>query len=594
MTWQIGITLATVALMVIGLARNWAAPDIVLTAALTILMGIGIVGPNDAIAGFGSAGLVTVAVLFVVTAGLTETGGMSLVSRPLLGQPKSEKEAQVRMALPVMTISAFLNNTPVVAMFVPVIQDWGKKTGLAASKLLLPLSYMAILGGICTLIGTSTNLVVNGLLIDAHKTNPEIVPMGMFTLTAVGLPIAAVGFLYLLTMGSYLLPDRRPQARDLADVRQYTVEMSVERGSAVDGLTVEQAGLRHLPGLYLLEIDRNGEVLVAIGPEQVLRGGDRLIFVGLVESIVDLQKIRGLVPATDQIAKLSTPRPERCLVEAVLSPNCSLVGKTPREARFRSIFDAAIIAVHRQGERIRQKIGEIELQPGDTLLVEAHPGFVDKYRNDNDFLLISAVAQSTPLRHDKAGVALAILLGLVVCVGLEWTNILVGGFVAGGLMLALRCCSAEQARRSIDWSILIAIGSAIGVGRALEQSGAAHYLATGVIGLFEPFGPWGALAAIFLITMLLTEFLTNNAAAVLVFPIAKATAFGLGVDMMPFAVAIAIAASCAFAMPLGYQTHLMVYGAGGYRVSDFLRVGLLLDVLVAITAVTLIPIVYPF
>lgn len=594
MTWQIALTLGTTALLVLALARNWAAPDLLLLGALTILLVFGIVDVREAIAGFGNEGPVTVAILFVITAGLTETGAMSLVSRPLLGQPRSVKVAQARMMLPVMGISAFLNNTPVVAMFMPVVQDWCKKANLSASKLFIPLSYASILGGVCTLIGTSTNIVTNGLLVEAAKTDASIQPFGMFTLAWVGIPIAVIGFVYMLTIGSWLLQDRRSKAIDTEDPRQYTVEMLVEEGSGIDGVSVEKAGLRHLPGLYLVEIDRRGEALVAVGPDQILRGGDRLIFVGLVDSVVDLQKIRGLVPATNQVGKLSTPRPERCLVEAVLSAQATLVGKTVREGRFRSLYDAAIIAVHRQGERLRQKIGDIVLSPGDVLLVEAHPGFVEKNRHNRDFLLVSAVADSHPMRHDRALPAFLVLAALVVSVGFEWIGMLVGGLIAAAAMLALRCCSVQQARRSIDWPILIAIGAAIGLGKGLETSGAAQYVADGIIAACRPYGTVAILAGIYLITLIFTEFLTNNAAAVLVFPIAKATAAGLGVSMMPFAVAIAIAASCGFAMPLGYQTHLMVFGAGGYRTSDFLRVGFLLDLLVMGVAVALIPVFFPF
>lgn len=594
MTWQIAITLATTGLLVLALARNWASPDLLLLAALTFLLACGVVNPREAIAGFGNEGPITVAILFVITAGLTETGAMALVSRPLLGRPRSVKEAQARMMLPVMSISAFLNNTPVVAMFMPVIQDWCKKANLSASKLFIPLSYASILGGVCTLIGTSTNIVVNGLLIDAAKTDPSLQPFGMFTLAWIGIPVMVLGFIYMMTLGSWLLIDRRPKAIDAEDPRQYTVEMMVEPGSGIEGATIEKAGLRHLPGLYLVEIERQNETLVAVGPEQILRGGDRLIFVGLIDSVVDLQKIRGLVPATSQVGKVSAPRPERGLVEAVLSAQSPLVGLTVRAGRFRSVYDAAIIAVHRQGERIRQKIGDIILEPGDTLLVEAHPGFVEKNRHNRDFLLVSAIADSHPMRHDRARPAFIILAAMVAAVGMEWMSMLTGGLIAGAAMLIFRCCSVEQARRSIDWPILVAIGAALGLGKAIEMSGTAQYVADGIITICKPYGTWAILAGIYLVTLLFTEFLTNNAAAVLVFPIAKATAVGLGVSVMPFAVAIAVAASCGFAMPLGYQTHLMVFGAGGYRTSDFLRVGVPLDIITMAAAVALIPVFFPF
>lgn len=592
MTWQIAITLLSIAVMITALARNWSGPDILLTAELTLLMALGIVSPKDAIAGFGNEGPVTVAILFVITAGLTETGGMSLLTRPLLGLPKTVRGAQVRMMLPVMGMSAFLNNTPVVAMFMPVLSDWCKKARLSPSKLFIPLSYAAVLGGVCTLIGTSTNIVVNGLLVDAHLADAP--KMGMFTLTPVGLVVAATGFLFMLLAAPRLLPDRKDALTDHQEAREYTVEMLVEPGSAVDGRTIEQAELRHLPGLFLVEIERDGQAIVAVGPDQTLKGNDRLLFVGNIASVVDLQKIRGLIPATAQIAKLDIPRPERCLVEAVVSAASPFAGKTVRESQFRTTYNGAIIAVHRHGERLPGKIGNILLLPGDVLLFETAPRFLERLRRSSDFLLVSKIEGSAPMRHDRAGIALAILVSLVIVVGFEWVGMLTAGFVAASAMLLARCCSIEQARRSIDWPILVTIGAAIGIGKALETCGAAAWVAHGFIPWFQPFGAVGLLAGVYLITLIFTEILTNNAAAVLVFPIAKAVAVSMSLSFMPFVIVIAIAASCGFAMPLGYQTHLMVYGAGGYRTSDFLKIGLPLDILIGVVAVAVTPIFFPF
>jgi di/tricarboxylate transporter len=599
MNWEAWVTLLTVGLILYGLARNFAAPDVILVGGLTLLMSLSAISdrfpsPAQSAAVFGNEGLLTVGVLFVVAAGLVETGGLTLISERLLGRPQSVGQAQARLMPPVAGLSAFLNNTPVVAMFLPIVNEWSRKHRLSTSKLLLPLSYAAVLGGTCTLIGTSTNLVVQGLLIEARRTDPAVPVMGMFTIGAVGLPAAVLGIGYILLVSRWLLPNRESAGVRLSNPREYTVEMLVEPRSSVDGLTIERAGLRHLPGMYLAGIERAGESIVAVGPEEVLRGNDRLLFVGVVDSVVDLKKVRGLVPATDQVFKLTAPRHNRCLIEAVVSDTCPLIGKSIREGQFRSRYDAAVIAVHRNGERVNQKIGDIVLKPGDTLLLESHPRFLRHHRNNRDFFLVSAVADSHPRRHERAWIAIAILAGMVTVVAVANISVFNAALVAAALMGLTRCCSAEHARRSINWSTLVAIGAALGVGRATETTGLAAAAAQTLIGVVEPLGPWGALLGIYVVTLLFTELVTNNAAAALAFPIAMATAAGLDVNVMPFAIAIAMAASAGFATPLGYQTHLMVYGPGGYRFTDFVKIGVPLDILVMIVTLVVVPMVFPF
>jgi di/tricarboxylate transporter len=602
MSWEAWVTLATVGAILFALARNYAAPDVILMGGLTFLMTMSAASdrfpsPRELAGVFGNEGLLTVAVLFVVAAGLTETGGMSLAIDRLLGRPTSTRDAQFRMMVPVAGFSAFLNNTPVVAMFMPVVSDWCRKSGLSPSKLMIPLSYAAVLGGTCTLIGTSTNLVVQGLMLQAQKTDPAMPVMSMLTLTPIGLPATILGIAFVILVGNRLLPERRTARVESADARQYTVEMLVESGSAIDGASIEQAGLRRLPGMYLAAIERGDERRIAVAPEDVLRGGDRLVFVGVVESVVDLRKIRGLSPATDQVFKLNDPRDNRCMVEAVVSNTSPLIGLSVREGEFRSRYDAVIIAVHRNGERVDQKIGDIVLRPGDTLLLETHRRFLRRQRNRRDFYLVSHVPESTLVRHDRAYLALGIVVAMVVGMSLEpYTGIgvLNVALLAAGLMGVTRCVSAEQARRSIDWTTLVAIGAALGLGFVVERTGLADFLAGRLITGLDAFGPLGVLAGVYLVTLVFTELVTNNAAAALAFPIAHSAATGLDVSFMPFAVAIAMAASAGFATPLGYQTHLMVYGAGGYRFSDYVRIGIPLDLLVMVVTLALAPLVFPF
>lgn len=595
------MTLATVVTILFALARNYASPDVVLMGGLTFLMTLAAFSdrfpsPGELAAVFGNEGLLTVALLFVVAAGLTETGGMALAIDRLLGRPRSVRDAQLRMMVPVAGISAILNNTPVVAMFMPVVSDWCGKSGLSPSKLMIPLSYAAVLGGTCTLIGTSTNLLVQGLMIQAQRTDPTMPVMSMLTLAPIGIPVTVLGIAFIVIFGDRLLPQRKAVRVESADVREYTVEMIVERRSAIDGVSIEQAGLRRLPGMYLAAIERGEEQRIAVPPEEILRGGDRLVFVGVVDSVVDLQKIRGLHPATDQVFKLNDPRDNRCLIEAVVSNTSPMVGMSVRAGEFRSRYDAVIIAVHRNGERVDEKIGDIILRAGDTLLLETHRRFLRRHRNRRDFYLVSHVPESSVVRHDRAYIALAIVLAMVVAMALEpytGIGILNVALLSAALMGISRCVSAEQARRSVDWSTLIAIGAALGLGLAVQTTGLADHLAARMIGGLRPFGPVGVLAGVYVVTLIATELVTNNAAAALAFPIAHSTATGLGLEFMPFAVVIAVAASSGFATPMGYQTHLMVYGAGGYRFRDYVRIGLPLDILIMWVTLMLVPFVFP-
>lgn len=596
-----GVDAIITVLVVLGtvglLAFTRFSADIIFLAGLTVLLVLNILSPAQALAGLANEGMVTVGVLFVVVAGLRETGGITWIAQKVLGHPKSLLRAQTRLVFPVAIFSAFLNNTPIVAMLIPGIAEWAKNHRYSVSKLMIPLSYAAILGGTCTLIGTSTNLVVNGLLlneISARGTSDaNIHPLGMFEIGAVGLPVALIGIGYILLLSRRALPERQTVMSEIDNPREYTIEMTVDPNGPLIGKSIEQAGLRHLSGVFLAEIEREGEIIPAVSPTETLRGNDRLVFVGVVDSVVDLQKIRGLLPATNQVFKLDAPRSRRCLIEVVVSNSCPLIGKSIREGKFRSVYQAAIIAVARNGERIRKKIGDIVLRPGDTLLLETRPSFVEQQRNSRDFFLVSKIENSTPPRHERAWVALIILVGMVVAATVGWMSMLEAAMVAAGLMIITRCCTGAVARRSVDWSVLIVIAASFGIGRALDTTGAAGEIAGAVLSLAQS-NPWVALALVYLITTLFTEIITNNAAAVLVFPIALSLSQQLDVNFMPFAICIMMGASASFATPIGYQTNLMVYGPGGYRFGDYFRFGSPLNLLVGVVSVTLAPFIWPF
>jgi di/tricarboxylate transporter len=594
---------------------------------VVVLLVTGILAPGEALAGFANEGVATVGVLYLVGAGIQETGAIATIARVLFGRPKSLLGGICRVVFPNIGLSAFMNNTPLVQIMIPAVNDFAKANRIAASKLMIPLSYAAILGGTMTLIGTSTNLVVQGMLVkeaasqeaaarggELLDAKSRVAPVSMFTITPIGLPAAIIGGIYVIFAARYLLPDRRPPLSTTDDTKEFTVEMQVEADSPLVGQTIEVAGLRHLPGLFLAEIDRDGNSMPAVSPREKLRGGDRLLFVGIVESIVELQRIRGLVPAADDVFHLKVPRPQRCLIEAVVSNTCPLIGMTIRDSRFRSHYNAVIVAVARNGQRLHQKIGDIVLHAGDVLLVEAHPSFADQQKSSRDFFLVSKVEESTPPKHELSLVAVGIFLAMILAVSgrdlvevaasvvpalapvaawLPQTSMLMAALLAGTAMLATRCLAIETARKSIDWQVLVAIAASFALGAALQKSGAAQMIAESTTAIARG-NAWLTLAMIYLITLIVTELITNNAAAALMFPFALATARTLGVSYLPFVIAVMMAASAGFATPIGYQTNLMVYGPGGYRFSDYVKIGVPLDLLIMAVTVALAPLVFPF
>ena len=584
--FQIGLTLAVLAVIIVGMTILRLAPDLVLLAGLTILLVANVVSAEDALSGFSNKGLATVAVLFIVAEALNNTGSLIAIGQRLMGTATTTRRAQFRTMLPAAILSAFMNNTPVVAVLMPVIGDWGRKNRVSVSHLLMPLSFAAILGGLCTLIGTSTTMVINDEL-------PEQYRLGMWTIAWVGLPALFLGMIYIIACAKWLLPERRPAFTKLDDPREYTVEMLVEPESPLVGSSIEAAGLRQLPGMYLMEIDRRGHVMAAVSPETQLEANDRLIFVGVVESIVDLQKIPGLKPATDQLFKLNSDRNQRCLVEAVVSNSYPYLRTSIRESGFRSKYNAAVIAVARDGARLRRKIGDIALQPGDTLLLECHPSFINQQRNSRHFYLVSRVEDSTPIKLERAWLARIILIAMVISVSLSWLSMFKAALLAAGLMVLTRCLRASVARRSVDWSVIVVMAAGLGLGKAIQSSGTDSFIANGLIDLAGN-NRYLILAVIYGLTMLLSNLITAKAAALLMLPIAMATGNELLINIMPFVICVIMGAAASFATPIGYQTNLMVYGPGGYRSSDYLRLGGPLSLIVMFTTIIVAPLVWQF
>ncbi|MEN8144855.1 MAG: SLC13 family permease [Gemmatimonadota bacterium] len=591
MTLDIAITLAVLAITIAAISREIFGPDVLLAAGLVAVLAAGVIDPATALAGFGNPALATIASMLVISAALRSTGALEGAGKRVFGETRSLPRALLRLTGLTAGLSAAVSNTAVVAMAVPVAQSWAKRVRVSPSKLLIPLSYASILGGMTTVIGTSTNLVSDGLL-----QSYGFPGLGFFELSLVGIPAVLIGVLYLSLAAPRLLKDRVPVYETGSDVRRYLAELRLTEPSAIIGKTVTEAGLRHLPGLFLVRIERRTGVISPVGPEIRLFAGDRLTFAGNVDTIVDLRKLRGLAPEADESENESLAPSQSAgwsLNEAVVSPGSELVGSTIREASFRSRYNAAIVAVHRRGSQLTGRIGDIVLRPGDTLLLEAASGFTRTFRHSRDFYLVSQVVASTSPRHDKLPVALGVLAGVILLAALDVLPIVTASMLGGVAMIAFRCLSPGDAKRSIDWSVLLMIGSALGLAAALRASGAADLLAAGIVGAARGLGPVGVLGAIFLAALILTEFVTNTAAVALMFPIALSAAASLGVDSRPFVVAATLAASLSMATPIGYHTNLMVYGPGGYSFGDFAKVGVPLQIVVGLLALLLIPIVWP-
>jgi len=589
MDWQGWLTLVVVFLTLLAMMRELAGPDIVMMGGLFTLAAFGVLSPTETFMGFANPALAAIGALFVVSAALRETGALEATVGRLMSSARTELTGLARICSPVALMSAFLNNAPIVAMMTPTVIDWSRRRGLSPSRFLIPLSYSSILGSTTTVIGTSTTLTVAGLMTDAGMTE-----MGFFELAPVGIPIAIAGLAYLQFLGPRLLPEHKEATEALGDRRrEYTASMIVEPHCELIEQTVQEAGLRHLPGLFLVEIERDGHIITPVGPEELIRAADRLVFAGVISTIVELQRFRGLVAATAEEIPMES-RPQHRLVEAVVSPSSPLINQSIRDANFRTVYDAAVIAVHRNAERVAGKIGEIVLEAGDTLLLQGAPGFLRAHRNSPDFYLVSEVADTETPRYDRASVAVSILLAMVLAASMGFYPIAIGSFLAAGLLIVTRCISGTAARRSVDWSILVVIGASFGIAMAMHKTGAAAAIA-GVIASFSgSLGPLAALVVIYATTLLLSELLHHNAAVALMFPIAIETAHIGGVDPRGFVMAVAIAGCCAFASPVTYQTHLIVYGPGGYRFSDFVRAGLPLNAICAAVALVLIPIFWPF
>ena len=588
MELQAWITVGVISLCFLYLISSRHPPELILFSGVVALLFLNIITIPQLLLGFSNEGIATVAILYIVAAGLTQTGVVSWLSTVWLGRPKSLSLAQTRLMLPVAIISSVLNNTPVVAMLIPAVNDWSKRCQFSVSQLMIPLSYAAIVGGTCTLAGTSTNLIINDMI---NKYDPSQ-RLEIFDLAWIGIPLVITVTFFILATSRWLLPKRFKEHRRFEDTRQYIIEMLINDSSPIIGKSIEEAGLRHLNGVFLVKIQRHDRAIPAPSPSEVLYRDDRLFFAGDVASVVDIKKLAGLRSAENQVFKLQANRCDRCLVEVAISPRFPQLGKTVRESNFRSIYGAAIIAVSREGEHIHQRIGDIELKSGDTLLLEAHQEFIQQQKYAKDFLLVSQIENSSPVAHDKRLISISLLALMIFFIYFAQVPILKAALFTAAAMLITQCISVSEARASIHWDVLLVISSSIALGIAMENSGAADNISEVLIS-FAGSSPITLLASLFFLTAAFSAVISNIAAAVLMFPIALASSQALGVNLTPLVVTIMVAASASFATPIGYQTNLMVYGPGDYRFMDFVKIGVPLTAVVGVVVIVLIPIIWP-
>jgi di/tricarboxylate transporter len=579
--------LLVVALMLTSLVSEAFPPELAMGVSLGVLLtGSFILGEDsfikskEAFSGFSNDAVITVAVLFIVAAGVRSSGIFDVLAQKTLGEGNKVSTAILRMAVPLGGLSAFFNNTPIVSIFMPIVKDWANKHGISPSKLLIPLSYLTAFGGICTLIGTSTNLVIQGLYIGEGYEG-----FGLFEFAIVALPCALVSILYLAFIGSKILPSKEDTLTEASsNIKKYLLQMNVEPNGCLVGKSVHEAGLRDLDDLFLIEVQRDGKIIAPIKREMILEENDELVFSSAQQKIIHLHRVEGLSNATIcdhfELGALSN------LIEVVVAPNSAMRGKTIDEVWFNRKYDATVLALHRDGHQIVEKMSSTPLKRGDTLLLLAGFGFKKIWKDSKDFLSVTKVEDENEEEVNSKPLFCIFTIGLMVLLpALNIMPILYTSIIAAAALIIYQYLPMRNAFSHIDWNVIIVIACSFGLSAALKNSGASKMVSQ----IFTTSSPLIALIGIYIITNILTELITNNAAAALMFEIALETAGKFDLNPAPFVIALAIAASASFATPIGYQTNTIVYGPGGYKYTDYLKVGLPINIIYLIGTIILVP-----
>ena len=564
------------ALLVVGL--------LILTQVLT---------PAEGFSGFSHPAPVTVAAMLVLSTGLIRTGAVAKLGQKVSALGGSSEVSQLAVIFPVVALlSAFISNTAAVAMFLPLVLNIAREKKLSPSKLLLPLSYAAILGGACTYIGTSTNIIVGTIF--AAGTHP---PLQMFEFSGLGLVLLTLGAVYMLAIGQRNLP-YRPTEASLTEgyrLREYLTELVIRSDSPLLDKTLRETDFSQMLDIEVLEIQRGRQKLRLFLQEIRLKSDDILIVKGNLENILKIRDTEGVdILAEAKLSDRDLKSEDITLAEAVISPDSSLIGRTLKEANFRQRYQATALAIRRHASQIRDKLGRVRLRMGDMLLVQVRKEVLGNLRQDSDFLLILEESQSSDFRLSKLPIAVLIFLGVIAAAASQKLPIELAALFGALLMVFTRCITLREAYRAVDWRIVILIGGTLSLGTAMEKTGTATAIAESLVGWSGTLGPVALIAVLYLVTMGMTEIMSNNATAALLTPIAISIAHHGGWDPRPFAFCVAFAASCSFLTPIGYQTNTMVYGPGGYRFTDYFKVGAWLSLISWLTATLLIPHIWPF
>ena len=604
MTWEILFIFGLLAFAIVSFIWERISADLTSLTVFGILLFVSMLTKSDALPTleatlgvFGNSAPLTIAGMFIVSAALERTGAIDLITgylRKLVKLPY--RGFMFIMILGVAGVSAFVNNTPVVIVLMPVILSLSREMGVASSKLLIPLSYASIFGGTCTLLGTSTNLLASGILLDAGHA-----PIGMFELASVGLPILAFGSIYLVLFGNKLLPHRETLTSILSDEerKEFITEAFIRAGSDLHGKTAKEGELlKH--GIRLLEIVRHGIAVPGDPRDHQLQYGDRLVLACRPSGVAEAHSMKGITIQTELAEGLETiATDEGALVEGVVSPHASIAGSTLGEINFRQRFRMVVAAVHRKGTNQRERLSNLRLQAGDTLLMMGSTASIDSLANSDEIIILDRPRVPARSLRLKMPIAITTTIGIVTLATLNLVPIVSAVCLGVAIILLTGCMKAKDAYASVEWSILIIIFGMLALGQAMDSTGASLLIAENMTGLVGQFAPAHLqnvimLALIYVITSTFTEFLSNNAAVALMIPIALGIAVTLGVDPRPFVVASCIAASASFATPIGYQTNTYVYGVGGYRFFDFTKVGLPLNIICFAVTVTVVPIFWDF
>lgn len=605
MTWEIIFVFALLAFAIVSFIWERISADLTAVTVFGVLIFVSMLTKSDELPDleallnvFSNSAPLTIAAMFIVSGALERTGAIDLITSYLRRMVKLPYRLfMFIMVIGVAAVSAFINNTPVVIVLMPVVLTLSREMGIASSKLLIPLSYASIFGGTCTLLGTSTNLLASGILLDSGHA-----PIGMFELAAVGLPILACGSLYLVFFGNKLLPHRETLTSILSDEerKEFMTEAFVRAGSELKGQTALESGMLKGRGIRLLEIVRQGVAVKGDPKRTKLEVGDRLVLACRPSGVAEANSIKGISLHGQISAGLETiATDEGALVEGVVGPHATIAGKTLGEINFRQRFRMVVVAVHRKGHNQRDRLDSLRLQPGDTLLMMGSTKAINSLSSSEEIILLDRPRLPARSVRAKMPIAIAVTIGIVTLATLNLVPIVAAVSLGVALLMLTGCMKPKDAYASVEFSILMIIFGMLALGQAMDSTGASLMIAESMIHFVQNFAPEHLqnvlmLAFVYIITSTFTEFLSNNAAIALMVPIALGIATTLGIDPRPLVVGACIAASASFATPIGYQTNTYVYGVGGYRFFDFTKVGLPLNIICFTVTVFVVPIFWSF